>query len=465
MNNKSNVQGNQNIVIQGITDSTITVNVNGEIEEIVNKLDALHALLEKQQVQTFQTADKIYNISALSEGSFGFITGKKAFNEELTKELISAIQENCVPAQRFLEKVNQIPDWEKQVRISNKAKEIIAYSFVGVIGVQLSKLMAIGKEDLSESKQRKYIEKSLQIAKRCLDLVCFALLSKFWDKQKENQQSISEAHHKVLTQFFHNSFELSIQEQLFLLKTLIDLFEEKQFPLSELENFKECLEEQHEFYKVCQLLQTLNENLDKTEVGLLDCFDAEAHLSVFLKHFRFLANYNMVSIKRIGYEQARNTDPHYLHRFAALGIDSKANVDAEKMIYTPETADTNSVLLFKGKDYQKNVNLFPFVIDYNALTFEHGAKICFYRSNNISDESLEYLFLEDNSINFIEHKAILDSDVEYNELMMDDEKRKIVNLDSVVSQFREARDCILGNSSNKSNEPDFSDLFDEETPS
>ena len=86
--------------------------------------------------------------------------------------------------------------------------------------------MAIGKEDLSESKQRKYIEKCLHIAKRSLDLVCFALLSSFWDKQKDAPYAISDAHQKTLAQFFHTSFELTIAEQVGLLKTLLGLYKE-----------------------------------------------------------------------------------------------------------------------------------------------------------------------------------------------------------------------------------------------
>ena len=114
MNNQSSVQGNQNIVIQGVTDSTITLQVNGETKEIVNKLDALHAILEKLQIQTFQAADKVYNIASLNDANFGFITGKKAFNEELTKVLIEAIQEDCIPARRFMEKAKDFQNWEKQ---------------------------------------------------------------------------------------------------------------------------------------------------------------------------------------------------------------------------------------------------------------------------------------------------------------------------------------------------------------
>ena len=45
MENSANIEGNQNIVIQGVTDSTITLNVNGETQEINNKLDSLKVLL------------------------------------------------------------------------------------------------------------------------------------------------------------------------------------------------------------------------------------------------------------------------------------------------------------------------------------------------------------------------------------------------------------------------------------
>jgi hypothetical protein len=113
------------------------------MREIQNQLFELKGLLQNLKVQNIQYADKIYNIEHINEANFGFVTGKKAFNEALTKALIEAMQEDCLPASKFLSRVQEIPNWEKESRISDKAKEIIAYSFVGVIGIQLSKLMAI----------------------------------------------------------------------------------------------------------------------------------------------------------------------------------------------------------------------------------------------------------------------------------------------------------------------------------
>jgi len=454
--NETQLHGNNNIVIQGVTDSVITLNVNGEVREIHNQLAELKGLLQNMKVQNVQYADKIYNIEHINEANFGFVTGKKAFNESLTKQLIEAISTYSLPARKFLEKVAAIPAWESQLRISEKAQEIIVYSFVGVIGIQFSKLMAIGLEDFSEAKQRKYIEKCLQISKRSLDLVCFALLSQLWDALKQQQFLIAETHKNLIVRRLDSAFEPSIDEQFRVLQALHELFSQKEnalvFPMPELELMAGSFLEGSALHQTCQHLQNLNEKLDRTQYNLLDCFEAETQLAAFFQHFNFLVNYRMASIKHIGYRQLRNADPRFLHRYAALGIDSKANVDAEKINYTPDAAQTDAVLLYRGDHYHENISLFPFVIDYNALTFQHGSKICFYRAQDFTDGSLEYLFLENSSLIRIERKGILKPDTDFNELMMNNDNCKILNLDCVVEQFREARRCLAGN------EPNFDDI-------
>ncbi|MGB1242413.1 MAG: hypothetical protein ACPG49_07820 [Chitinophagales bacterium] len=448
MKNESHIKGNANIVIQNVTDSTITLNIDGEIQEVRNQLVELKALLQSLKIQKIQYAEKMYNIEHINEANFGFWIGKKVFNEHLTKTLVLAIQPHCSPAQRFLQKVKNRPDWESEQRISNKAKEILAYSFVGVIGIQFGKLMAIGKESFSETKQRKYIKKCLYIVKQTLNLVNFVLLSHLWDKQKTNPiPSISNSQKQVLSQRFDNAFESSIEEQFQLLKTLHTLFTQNNlhFPIEELSSFSSYLQIKSDFYEVCQSLQQLNRQLDKAQYNLLDCFKAETLLTSFFGFFPFLVEYRMASIKRIAYRQIRHDEPHYLHRYTALGIDSKANVDAEKVIYTPKTIYTDAVLFYKGENYWNSTNLFPFVIDYNALTFEYGAKICFYHAQSMDGDRdcLEYNFLEDNSILHIESTGVLKPDMDYNEWMVNEEKRQQLNLDCVVVGFQKARKTVL----------------------
>lgn len=374
-----------------------------------------------------------------------FISGEKAFNEHLTRSLIEYIEPYCPPAKRFLDKVGKIANWESQKRISDKAKEIIAYSFVGVIGIQLSKLMAIGKEDLSETKQRKYIQKSLDIAKRTLDLANFALISTFWDVQKQSALPLSPKQIEIIRHRFEAVFEPDIVEQFQLLQTLLTVFEEHNIQMSfecTLDPFREQIKEGSSLQRICKAFLELNKHLDKVQFTLQDCFEAETLLASFLKHFAFLVQYNMASIKSVGYNEVRNTAPRYLHSYAALGIDSKANVDAEKVIYTEDTVHTDAVLLFKGSDYQKNINLFPFVIDINALTYEYGVKICFYRAREVSDDSFDYLFLEDNSKVNLVIKDIAEQ-MDFNELMLDNEKRSMLNLDNVCKGLQQASQEIL----------------------
>ena len=429
------------VSIQSIAAEAITLEVDGEIKEIRNQLEDLKVLLQNLEVQKVQYAEKIYNIEHINEANFGFVTGKKAFNELLTKEVMLAIRAHCKPANKFLERVQNIPNWEQQARISDKAKEIIAYSFVGVIGIQLSKLMAIGKEPFSDNKQRKYLHKGISIIKRSLDLVNFTLLSALWDYQKSKQAELDAGQKKTLEHFFDRSFEQSIQEQQTLMETLCAVFAHNkiEFPFQGID----FLNIPNQLQPICTQVQQLQQKLDRQEYSLLECFAIEQELSNFFSLFAFLVKYEMASIKRIGYKQMRHVAPRYLHRFAALGIDSKANVDAEKVIYTEDTVHTDAVLIYTGAHYEQNINLFPLIIDYNALTFEQGAKICFFQSKDVADGSLEYQFLEDESIIHLEEQGLLSEDVDYNQLMLKQEGQVRLNLDQVVAAFREARRAIL----------------------
>ena len=140
-----------------------------------------------------------------------------------------------------------------------------------------------------------------------------------------------------------------------------------------------------------------------------------------------------------------------MHRYIDLGIDNKANEDTEKINCIDVGEQTHAVLLYHGEGYQENISLFPFVIDYNALTGEQGAKVCFYSATDLEDGSLEYRFLGDNSILRVEKTGIRKADTNINELMMDPEKETALHLDGVVDALQEARKCLLGDGLNFDN--------------
>ena len=156
-------------------------------------------------------------------------------------------------------------------------------------------------------------------------------------------------------------------------------------------------------------MQSINKLLDAETYTSLDCYEAEKQITTLLSCLSFLAGYRMVSIKTINYEEMRNSQAYFLHKYTSLGISAKSEINSEHVNYTEEPINTDAVLLFNGH-YSKSINLFPFVIDFNALAFEEGGvKICFFTSRNLEDEILDYRFLDDNSEINIEFKSIYKS--------------------------------------------------------
>jgi hypothetical protein len=128
---------------------------------------------------------------------------KNTFNEKLTRSLIEAMASDIPRVRKFLDNASRMAaDWEKQERFSDPAKELIAINYVGVLGIQLRKLFAIGKEELSTNKQKKYLENSHLTAKRALQLLSFTLISKLWDIKKETEFTLSPEQTVTCNNFF-----------------------------------------------------------------------------------------------------------------------------------------------------------------------------------------------------------------------------------------------------------------------
>ncbi|MGB0523344.1 MAG: hypothetical protein ACPGJS_10320 [Flammeovirgaceae bacterium] len=368
------------------------------------------------------------------------------FNELLTKQLIIALQSYSKPAKRFLATASEVDaNWQKQPQISAAAKKIIAYSFVGVLGIQLKKLMAIGNEAHSITKMKKYVYRCMLTAKQGVQLLCFTFISKLWDYQKEQKQPFTPEQHKSLHNFFHTNFELDLLNYLKLLRDLVQIFETQQLPFpmpSEKEAIKTCLSPNSRFIQSCQTLQELQSVLSTANLSIQTCIKAEQELSNAMEELTFLAAYKMVSIKDIAYDEMRNRPPRYLHQYTALGVDSKSVENAQRVNYVDHPISTDAILLFKEK-YHESVNLFPFVIDYHALTDNGLTKVCFFSNRKLEDDSLDFHILEDGHIENIEFSNVEATAESINHLMMDDAKRIQWKLDSVYTQFEAAKHAII----------------------
>lgn len=369
---------------------------------------------------------------------------KITFNEALTRRLMEAMQAHSPRAKKFLENASRMsPDWQTQSRFADPAKELIAFSYAGILGIQLRKLMAIGKEDTSSVKFKKYAAACRLTGKRALQLLCFTLLSKLWDEKREAAVVLLPEQEAVIRNFFEDEFEWDIEGFLHLLQTLVAVFSEARlpFPLPEFEILQPQLQPQTAFVSACSKLAATNVGSEETTVNAADVLAAEESLTAVLEALNFLVNYQMVSIRNIGYYETRNTKPYFLYHYTALGVDSKSNINQERFTYAESPTTTDAVLLYKGT-YNQGVNLYPFVIDVNALAFEGGARICFYACRNYADDSLQYQFLEDNSTVSIGNGQTLRPGTDINEVLMNAESRKRIRFDAVFTIFGEAKKAM-----------------------
>ncbi len=400
----------------------------------------------------------------------------RALNERLSIALVQAMAETHNPlASRFLKSVAEREDWWAVEGDLDNAKRVIVKEFVGVLGTHLRKLMAIGKEVPPTSQTYiKYIEQCASLSTCALDLLNFVYLSCLWDIMSKQSLELAPEYKQVLHHFFQDP-SASTQERLMLLQTCQNIFMQQglDFPLEELKNLDKDLEEESPFCQALLHLEALADRSKTNDCNVFDSLEAERDLGIILYRLAFLSNYRMVSMKNIGFSAIRNQDPRYVHYYAPLEVDTHAGSLEEKVKYTEQTVETEAILLYQ-KDYQESINLFPFIIDYNALTGESGSKVCFYTNRDLSDGSLNFRFLENKQLQNISFSDILESHhtlddfqasieerrknvrnhedkqsirasyKKLNQLITDNELRSRLNLDRVWLYFEQAKKTILG---------------------
>lgn len=370
-----------------------------------------------------------------------YMTGKADvpkydFNLKLTRALVEAMRVYIKDAEELCQDFFWLEDEDELF----SAQMFVCQNFIGELGKQLRKLINISRaENLSEvQKQKEYVRESLITARRCLDMVNYTLISVLWDIIKTTPKTLTQQQREVITNFFNKRFELKTEEKFHLLKTLFAVFSQNQipFPFNELGQMNKELAEDSPLFIACSRL----EDSVKSE----NCHDTEQHLTEILCRFAFLTQYRMASVKKIGFRQIKNGEPAYLHSYVALGIDIRYSEDAEKGRWVNFGEQTPAILLYKGDNYRDGINLFPFVIDYNALTFEQGAKICFFSSKIFgATNALDFRFLGNNGPIRIEKQDIQSTEPNLDDLMMKKESLKKLNFDCVISTFEDARNTIL----------------------
>ena len=409
-----------------------------KIKEIGSNYDELSAIIGDKYY--FEHNDRLYSIDDLNAETFDYLFGKIKYNQLFTKRIIEAIKSDCESQHpNFYRVIEQTgSNWDSISRYSDEGKHVISDSFVGIIGKQLNKLFAIGKDtDVQEDVSRKkYIEKCCYLIKRTLDLTVFAFISQLWDDVSTQKLNLSDKNPLR----GHFTMNLKTEEQVALLRSLISVYKEQQVKnsvllISDILKIADQFEETAELYSACINLETLGNN-----PTILDCYFAEKSLSTFFEKFHFFVNYKVASMKKIEYFNIKNMDAGYLHHYVNLGY-SRKSLEIEQRNFDNCTQAvnslfTNAVLLYKGDDYTKNINLFPFVIDYNALTLEKNSKIAFFCQPAFDEDCLEYIYLDTDEVFELEHKGIVKQKGNKNVVFLTDDDMKIYNKDSVLITFR-----------------------------
>ena len=436
--------GGPNVVIQAASDNTLTLNVNGEVREIHNRLDELKTLLQNLKVQNIQYADKIYNIEHINEANFGVVTSNRVFNAVLTRELIGLLRDRP-PIARFLSSIPEADKaaWECVRTHLREAQGLLEDSLVWIIGWEMRRLFSIGNDrDKSlETKTGEYILHCFSLARLSLQLANSLLLSKLWDIKKSGQ--VIPIAQRPLNTFFCTYRPLKLSELSELFRTLLTIFRDHalEFPIHEIndKNLPVFLDAEGPFQEACRSigqLESLNEQNER--YGLAHCHSAEIALAAILRHFPFFTTYQLVSMKKVEYEQIRNTRPRYIKDFSIL--EKKESKNLQRILKYDENATLTYALFFARE--RITVNLFPFFLDFNTLTNEQDFQIYCYECRQ-GNSGLRFLSLKTEKEDTIYYRATQAGVREIATEEQKNEEQKNIRLDLVIMQFEDAMNTIL----------------------
>jgi len=368
MSNETN-----NIIIQGVTDSTLTLNVNGTVREILRKLDALQALLEKHQAQSIQTADKIYNIGGITNANFDFILEQSKNDKTLPTDLA----QNLVTDENLWVQSLRQELLKQGVPVSNKPRAVFQH-YGWLIEAFLQKMGTAAGQERSP-RRLAFMAEAYQSTLRYL---CYIQMAQVFQRQENGPNPI-------ISDFIQ--IDASSQPRYDYLNLLIlstALLPQEQGFMPEINDFaREMVNTHSDLFGTVLFLEKhrnllLNNIVPEGEdlEQLLD--EYLTGLVYWLRKLAFLAKYRLVSIKDISLNYRLGTAKNFVHLYGELhGMYAEATSERED--YSAHSIEgvftyNQSVLLFKGSNMSKcldNINdpasyisLSPLVVDESVFS-------------------------------------------------------------------------------------------------
>ncbi len=441
----NSTDNNSNVLIKEVSADTMTLLINGTEQKINYQLPDLQKLMQSQNVTNITYENKVYNIGHINEANFGVVISNKIFNGVLTKKLISLFRQNT-KAQLFL---NNLPeedkdDWEGKRQPLKEAQSIIEEGFIWVIGWQLRRLFSIGndKEKKMETKIDEYINHCFSTYRTTFQLTNYLFISKLWDEKTRNHNIDTDK--VALKNFFCCNRPLKLSELRMLFQVLLEIYRDNKlaYPVDEdeLGDVNEFLQPDSNFNKACCELENLEDmDMGNEAYGLGHCHTAEMSLTTILAAFKFFTSYQLVTLKRIEYEAARNSAGRYIKDLNILEKKGDKNL-LRYLKYDNMPTQTYSVFF---RNQNKSINLFPFLLDHNALTNELDSQIFLYECMK-NESGLRYFSLQSENEEVMSYSATPAESMEVKSEEQKNEVQMNIRLDLVVKQFEEAMNTILG---------------------
>jgi hypothetical protein len=369
--NTAEVTGSNSIIIQDVNKSTITVNYNGQSQEMEKKLDVLISWAERMNVKSFQSADNIYNIDTITKANFGYLVGQAGHD----KSLPSSLADNLVgEGNGWIQSLRQELLDKQKVSVGNKPMDIFQ-NYGWLVEPFLQKMSS----PAGQEKTLRRLSFMVEAWQGTLRFLCYIQMAQLL--QLENKPKLS-----IVSEFIQMEGNKFLDfDYTSLLLTVTDALGQNGF-VSEINKFvEELTDTESDIYGTALYLNDHRRRLMANSIpeddkipALLD--EYLTALVFWLRKVSFLARYRLVSIKEINLDYRLGTAKNFVHLYGELhGLYSEVgSLDGEYNKKSIEDYFTysKSILLFRGMDVSSGMDkiqdpnaylsLSPLVIDQSV---------------------------------------------------------------------------------------------------
>lgn len=361
--------------ITKVDSAHLTIRLGSQEHKILKNLENLQALLEKIDAKSFQSADKIYNIGAISEANFNFTIAQAGYDKNLPNDLkLDLLQNHQTWAQSLRQDlINQ------GIALGSRSWDTFLH-YGWLIEAFLQKMGTPAGQEPS-LRRLAFMAEAYQASLRYL---CYIQVANVFQHNSKLNNSVISAFLQMQDKDFQHF------DYLNLLIVATDLLSQRHIPsfVEEIPGFVQDLSSpQSDLSRTALFLDHHRDQLlhglipeDANLPQLLD--EYLTALAFWLRKMAFVAKYRLVSIKDINLNYRLGTKKLFAHLYGELhGLYSELTAEEEDYrVYQRENVFTynQSVLLLKGgnveiglgkiKTSDSFLSLSPLVIDQSVFT-------------------------------------------------------------------------------------------------